>query len=324
MNNLIESWLIKLCLMVGLNNKKNKATILNFHRVMSNRDIFYSDALELNLFRKKMLLLVKHFNVVSLSEAIKLMEAGELPPYSVVVTIDDGYQDCYTTITPVLDELGIKGAFFVATEGIELGGLWKDRVVETIRNTNKQTINSLLDLKSVAINTIDEKKAAIALICKKLKYLTIEAREHQIDMLCAELGLVELTELFLTRENLQAMHTAGMEIGAHTHKHPILQVETIECAVREIKMSKEILEEIIGSKVEHFAFPNGKYGLDYDCRHLKILGNLGFNSGLSTNWGVLTDISEQRFNMPRFTPWDKSGLLFSLRLLNNFRNKDDG
>ena len=321
MNNLIENWLIKLCFMIGRYSKKNKVTILNFHRVMTKRDIFYSEALDLDTFRQKMQLLVKYFNVVSLSQAIKLMDIGELPPYSVVVTIDDGYKDCYTTITPVLEELGIKGTFFIATEGLELGGLWKDRVVETIREAKKPVINNMLGFRHIAINTIDEKKVAIALICKKLKYLTIAERESQLDELCTELGFFELTDLFLTKENIQAMHIAGMEIGAHTHKHPILQVETIECAYREIQMSKEILEGIIASKVKHFAFPNGKYGLDYDHRHMQLLESLEFNSGLSTNWGTLTNIAEQRFNIPRFTPWDNSDLLFSLRLMNNFRNK---
>jgi peptidoglycan/xylan/chitin deacetylase (PgdA/CDA1 family) len=300
---------------------QNKVTILNFHRVVECRDPLRGDGLQIDTFYKKMKQLKKYFSVISLTQAIELSALGDLPPYAVVITIDDGYKDGHSNITPILNELQLSGSFFITTEGIESGMLWKDKIIENIRHTDYIKLYDFLDCKEIAIGSMAEKYLAIQTIANKLKYYSIEKRDRLLEELESKIGGYSSQGLFLTRNDIVEMHNAGMEIGAHTHRHPILKQENLEDAKKEILDSKQILEGIIGSKIKHFAYPNGKLDVDFDASHQKIIRDLGFESGLSTNWGALTDIASQRYNIPRFTPWDDSSLLFSLRLINNFRIK---
>lgn len=61
----------------------------------------------------------------------------------------------------------------------------------------------------------------------------------------------------LTREALRALHADGHTVGAHTHSHPMLMALPEAEARREIAWSKELLEEIVGAPVIHFAYPYG-------------------------------------------------------------------
>jgi peptidoglycan/xylan/chitin deacetylase (PgdA/CDA1 family) len=109
------------------------------------------------------------------------------------------------------------------------------------------------------------------------------------------------------------MHKAGMTIGAHTHRHPILSVEKNESAFMEIKKSKNILEEIIDSEVKYFAYPNGKFGRDFENKHKMMVKELGFEAALTTDIGLVNGDSDL-MSLPRFTPWDKEPASFALRL----------
>jgi hypothetical protein len=84
--------------------------------------------------------------------------------------------------------------------------------------------------------------------------------------------------------------------------------------------SKQRLEALIGRKVELFAYPNGKPDTDYTSAHVQLAREAGFTAAVSTGWGTATSRSDI-FQIPRFTPWDRSGLRYALRLVQNMRHK---
>ena len=49
----------------------------------------------------------------------------------------------------------------------------------------------------------------------------------------------------------------GVEVGAHTHTHPQLDVLPGESAAEEIRRSKELLEDALACEVPSFAYPHG-------------------------------------------------------------------
>jgi len=112
-----------------------------------------------------------------------------------------------------------------------------------------------------------------------------------------------------------------MEIGAHTVTHPILRNTAPDTARREIVESGRRLAEIVGQPVRLFAYPNGKPGVDYGSEHVQMVRDGGFAAAVSTGWGVATEKSD-RFQLPRFTPWDRTPGRFALRLIRNMRNSD--
>jgi peptidoglycan/xylan/chitin deacetylase (PgdA/CDA1 family) len=109
-----------------------------------------------------------------------------------------------------------------------------------------------------------------------------------------------------------------MTIGAHTVSHPILCSISDEAARHEMLVSKSRLEEIIGKPVRLFAYPNGKPRKDYARNHVSIAREVGFSAAFSTSAGVATHHSDL-FQLPRFTPWDRSAWRYALRMAANLR-----
>ena len=125
-------------------------------------------------------------------------------------------------------------------------------------------------------------------------------------------------DLMLTSKQLKHLYDSGMEIGAHTVQHPILFSVDAREARKEIETSRADIESIIGSPVTLFAYPNGKPSIDYSQRDVDLVRELGFEAAVSTAWGVGT-AGADRWQLPRFTPWDRSRFRFVLRLIDNYR-----
>jgi peptidoglycan/xylan/chitin deacetylase (PgdA/CDA1 family) len=120
----------------------------------------------------------------------------------------------------------------------------------------------------------------------------------------------------LSSSQLRELTAAGMSIGAHTVTHPILATLSSEEARREIAQGRDALESIIGRRVAHFAYPNGRPESDYDDDSVDIVRELGFDSAVSTAWGAARS-STDRFQLPRFSPWDTTRGRFGLRMAGN-------
>jgi len=90
-------------------------------------------------FEKQMDYLAAHnYSVISLSELIKGLKGGQLPPKPIVITIDDGFKSTYTLAYPVLKKYNFPATLFLYTNFIEKnsGSLtWKE-----IREMTKNNI----------------------------------------------------------------------------------------------------------------------------------------------------------------------------------------
>jgi peptidoglycan/xylan/chitin deacetylase (PgdA/CDA1 family) len=67
----------------------------------------------------------------------------------------------------------------------------------------------------------------------------------------------EPTAPLLTTEQLRELHKAGMEIGSHTTTHPRLTQIPAEEIRKELRESRDSLQQILGSEVLSFAYPYG-------------------------------------------------------------------
>lgn len=66
----------------------------------------------------------------------------------------------------------------------------------------------------------------------------------------------------LTKEQLRALKSAGMEIGSHTINHRRLDQLDLDSIRIEVRDSKFQLEDIMGCEVLHFAYPMGRVNAD--------------------------------------------------------------
>ena len=123
----------------------------------------------------------------------------------------------------------------------------------------------------------------------------------------------------MSSAQVRQLHSAGMEIGGHTVNHPILAAIEPQHAEQELAQGKKELEAILDAPVDVVAYPNGKPGRDYDSRHVAMAKRLGFRGAVSTAMGVSRP-GDDLFQLPRFTPWQKSLPHWAARLLLNQRN----
>lgn len=72
-------------------------------------------------FRNQMQFLVDNgYETVDLYDlSLAIVGEGELPEKPVIITVDDGYRDNYENAFPILQELGLRATFFVATEFVD-------------------------------------------------------------------------------------------------------------------------------------------------------------------------------------------------------------
>jgi len=122
----------------------------------------------------------------------------------------------------------------------------------------------------------------------------------------------------LTTDQLLALHRQGVEIGGHSCDHPILSHVPVETACADILRGKRILEDITDSPLRLFAYPNGQPGKDFTHEHVNVVKGAGFEAAVTTCWGV-AGYGSDLFQLPRFTPWDKTSTKFMLRMALNSR-----
>ena len=63
---------------------------------------------------------------------------------------------------------------------------------------------------------------------------------------------------------------------------------------------------------------NGRPGRDFDASHAALVESLGFSAAVTTAPGAAA-MGGDRFQLPRFTPWDREPVRFLLRLVANCR-----
>ncbi len=93
---------------------------LIYHRVSGNLSLDID--LPWPLFRRQLEFLARARRVISYDEAFNALKSGrQVTNQAFVLTFDDGYQDFYTRVFPLLRDLGLPAILFVTTGFVETG-----------------------------------------------------------------------------------------------------------------------------------------------------------------------------------------------------------
>jgi peptidoglycan/xylan/chitin deacetylase (PgdA/CDA1 family) len=126
----------------GLNNVRQfiskkiygqKLTVLAYHGVEDyplNDDIF---TVTTKQFEEQMRYLKEKYEVISISDAIKMKIQPDDSIDYVIITFDDGYRNNYHNAVPILQKYGLNACFFLTTglmshvpeKAIKTGSVWK-------------------------------------------------------------------------------------------------------------------------------------------------------------------------------------------------------
>ncbi len=298
-------------------NGRGTLSIFIYHRVHAKADPLFIDEADATHFDRQMEWVAGLFNVLPLEEATHRLAAGRLPPRAAAITFDDGYADNAQVALTILKRHALPATFFICTGTLNGGRMWNDTVIEAVRRAPGNELDlSTLGLGRYPVGSPKDRNHAIQQLLRQLKHLSPEVRAGKVDAVRAKVGERLPDDLMMTSEQVRALHRAGMGIGAHTVSHPILSRLDPAQVRQEITVGRQTLASIIDAKISLFAYPNGKPGEDYGPEHVAIVRELGFSAAFSTAWGAARKDSDY-FQLPRFTPWDKSLALFSLRSIQN-------
>lgn len=272
---------------------RSDVRILAYHRVLRLPD---QDAFDFDIelvsaspegFREQMLLLKRHFQPVSLVEAIATLDAGRyLPANAVAVTFDDGYDDNYRIAFPILRELGIPATFFVSTGHIDSGEPYHyDWLVHMILVTRAPT----LSLPELGIDTAvppsrSARRALASQVLRALKNIDVASQSILIDRLEREWQMPRGPNHPDCRpmrwDQLREMRAAGFEIGSHGVHHHMLAKLPQEELESELNDSRASIEMQMHAPARLISYPVGG-DRAFDQRVISATRNAGYVAACS-------------------------------------------
>ncbi len=296
---------------------RGRLSILIFHRVLAEPDELFPETPAAAAFEQRMRWVKDWFNVLPLAEAIDSLFAGRIPSRALSITFDDGYADNEELAAKILRGLGLTATVFVATGFLDGGCMWNDRIIEAIRRVDAARLDlRSLGLASFELSSMAGRRAAIDVVLGGVKHFDPERRLRVTEAIVQAAGGKPSPQLMMRAEQVRNLRSLGMEVGAHTITHPILARLDPGAARDEIGRGKREIEAIIGEPVRLFAYPNGAPNRDYAAEHVAMVRECGFSAAVSTSWGAASMRSD-RFQLPRFSPWDRTRLRFGARMLGN-------
>ena len=87
---------------------------------------------------------------------------------------------------------------------------------------------------------------------------------------------------YLAKEQIRELSNSGIEIGSHTLSHLSLSLLGDEKAEKEISLSKQVLEEIIGQEIISFCYPAGRF----NAKTVELVKKSGYDFATTTKAGL--------------------------------------
>jgi folate-dependent phosphoribosylglycinamide formyltransferase PurN/peptidoglycan/xylan/chitin deacetylase (PgdA/CDA1 family) len=100
-------------------SKGNFPVMILRHHLVSDRP--HRSGVSTVYFLRQVNYLLRHYRVVSLSEAVELARKGGVKVPTVAITFDDGYADNFVNLRAVTEETGLSVGYFISTEHISSG-----------------------------------------------------------------------------------------------------------------------------------------------------------------------------------------------------------
>ncbi len=282
--------------------------VVNYHRIHARAGLGptrFDDGVfdtDVATFRRQMQWLKAATVVLDEDQLLRLDQGGELPRDTVysAVTFDDGYVDCFDLARPVLDDLGIRGMFFIPFDMLEQRRLgWWDVSAYLLKSTTRRSIQ--VDEQDYDLE--GDFAGSLRRVLDVFKLQPAEHTEALLARLADACGVavpsrdLQSAEL-MSWQQVRAMRAAGHGIGSHTISHRVLATLSPQAQADEIKGSKRSLETILGHEVSSFAYPVG--GPQHINEHsVRLAREAGYQQAFTFLTGLASLPLADRFTIPR-------------------------
>lgn len=248
----------------------------------------------------------KGFEIVTMDEAVRRIDADEPGDPFVVFTFDDAYRDNLEYALPILRKHDCPFTLYVPTALVDgAGEVWWQALEDIIAvrkglNFRNEGGEDYMEVRSLA-----QKKRAFAEIYERMRQMPEAERVELIKHLAWQAGLDlerHCRELIMDWRELTVFARDPLcTIGAHTVHHYELSKLSEEQARNEIEESANIISAQFGTRPAHLSYPIGS-AVAAGPREYRLAEELGFVSAVTTRPGGLYKTHRDRlWNLPRIS-----------------------
>lgn len=310
---LLASVVVHLGLLKQMSKLQDRGlVILAYHRIrpdIAGVEAMFDEGVlgpaQLN-FDRQVKWLKENFDVVSEGEILEAIRArSSYKSRCAAITFDDGYRDNYTLALPVLKRHSVPSIFFVCPGLIDSRQLgWWDLISYLVKKSNKPfaTIDGEpLPLGPQAGATIEslQNRMKVRRRCETATLIQKLSEACDVPLPDPELQASQL----MTWEQIQDAAGGGVSIGSHTCTHPVLTTIDEERQRWEMRESKKVLEQRLGSRIRTIAYPVGRYGF-FSAATMRIARECGYEGAFSFRTGGNFRENASPYNIRRVTPTD--------------------
>jgi len=271
-----------------------QGTCLLYHRITGKKPRLNYGSNQLlsvsrHRFAEQMEAVANVFNGLDLPSAMDRLSRGDLPKNTILITFDDGYRDNLTEALPVLEKYNVPATIFITTGLIDHEtNLWWYEIEHIVKSLSLLEFTWRKKLYLLPLSTDSDKNLAVNTLETLFKGLDQLEQERLLVLLkdCGD-STYSYDKEMLTWEEIRELDNHPLiTIGAHTVNHSVLSHVSENELRDEIVHSKMILEEKVGHKISHFAYPFGEAG-QVGPREFSISATAGFKSAFTTRPGHL-------------------------------------
>lgn len=306
---------------------RNAPLVISYHRVVedfreSARHTMPSMLISTRTLSRHLDWLGRHYDFLSLDDVADILEGRKAPGArpGVAVTFDDGYADFYHHAFPVLKSKGVPGAVFVVSDLLDSKRLQlHDEIFLLTSGALSQSLagghNPLCD----AVMRLEFPRLKSARICRavrasgdpfKVTRAVLETlSQEEMKRLVRQLR----TWIYVPEERLCEFHSLdtamcremlpqGITVGSHTRTHALLANESWDKVLDEVAGSRRDLERRLDTRVEHFAYPDGRFNENAVCGVAEARYRCAYT--ICTH----QDAGHPRLTIPRRVLWENSSM----------------
>lgn len=272
---------------------RRSSLILRYHSVAPAGSADYVSpgiSLPPERFEEHLRFLSGRYDLIDLEEVLRRAREGRpgRGRPGVALTFDDGYRDNLRHALPVLERWKAPATVYVVAEALAPGPtLWSVRLHRIL--TRSEPPNASCPLP-VPLETGEAwtREGAARRLTRWLRARGPAEREELLEALARWLGVDEGSgaEAMLDADELRLLARRGVSIGSHTCTHPLLTALARDEAREEIARSRTRLEEICGSEVLHFSYPNPGRGAHHDAAVRELVREAGYLSATTSDRGL--------------------------------------
>jgi peptidoglycan/xylan/chitin deacetylase (PgdA/CDA1 family) len=296
---IIQMWLEAISVATHLNifpNLSAKDVIFTLHRVEPQPSPLFNPSAHLSVtpeFLEETILALKakNYTAIALKDVPQHLANPESTGPIMAFTLDDGYRNNLEYALPIFKKHNIPFTVFACSGFINrTHTMWWETVQHLANKVDHLKFDFGFGMRDMPARTLIEKYALYENMGLDIMAGNHSESVQQLDKLARLNGIDPkqvVDDLIMNAGELKQLSQDPLvDIGAHTVSHDNLTQNSDDNLRYELNQSRDEVEQIVGYRPRHLAFPYGKVA-NASSREFKMAKELGFDVSVITEPDVL-------------------------------------